>query len=122
MANKKTKKDFYKELYTFVENSTMANKTEMLGFIDHELELLDKKASSKAMTKTQKENVGLKETIVDALADIGEPISITDLIKRSPDLADYSNQKISALLKQLVDGGSVKRIEDGRKTLFALAD
>jgi hypothetical protein len=122
MANKKTKKDFYKELYTFVENSTMANKTEMLGFIDHELELLDKKASSKAMTKTQKENIGIKETVCNALAEIGEPISITDLIKRSPDLADYSNQKISALLKQLVDGGSVKRIEDGRKTLFALAD
>jgi hypothetical protein len=122
MANKKTKKDFYKELYTFVENSTMANKTEMLGFIDHELELLDKKASSKAMTKTQKENIGIKETVCNALAEIGEPISITDLIKRSPDLADYSNQKISALLKQLVDGGSVKRVEDGRKTLFALAD
>lgn len=122
MANKKTKKDFYKELYTFVENSTMANKNEMLGFIDHELELLDKKASSKAMTKTQKENIGIKETVCNALAEIGEPISITDLIKRSPDLADYSNQKISALLKQLVDGGSVKRVEDGRKTLFALAD
>lgn len=122
MANKKTKKDFYKELYTFVENSTMANKNEMLGFIDHELELLDKKASSKAMTKTQKENVGLKETIVNALKDIGEPISITDLIKRSVDLADYSNQKISALVKQLVADGLVVRTEDGRKTLFSVAD
>ena len=122
MANKKTKKDFFKELYAFVDNSTMANKTEMLGFIDHELELLDKKASSKAMTKTQKENVGLKETIVNALEDIGEPISITDLIKRSADLADYSNQKISALVKQLVADGSVVRTEDGRKTLFSVAN
>jgi tetrahydromethanopterin S-methyltransferase subunit A len=111
MANKKTKKDFFKELYDFVENSTMANKNEVLGFIDHELELLDKKASAKGQTKTQKENVGIKGIIVNALANCEEPITITELIANCEELNGYTNQKISALVKQLVDDGSVVRGE-----------
>ena len=123
MANKKTKKDFYKELYTFVENSTMANKTEMLGFIDHELELLDKKASSKAMTKTQKENEDIKANLVAYLEDVGEPVTITDIIAKADGFGDYTNQKISALMSQLVKAGAVERVEKGKKTYFkAIAD
>lgn len=122
MANKKTKKEYFTELYNFVDNSNISNKMEMLGFIEHEMDLLDKKASAKTQTKTQKENVGIKEIVCNALAEIGEGVTVTDLIKSTADLEGYTNQKISALLKQLVDDGKVVKNTDGKRTLFSLAD
>lgn len=120
MEHRKTKKEFFNELYSFVENSNIVDKVEMLGFIDHEIELLEKKSSSKAMTKTQKENIGIKDLIVDVLTDNGEAISISDMLKDER-LKGYTNQKISALIKQLANDGVVVRVEDKKKALFKLA-
>ena len=50
MANKKTKREFYGELRELVGGNA-----ELVAFIDHELELLDKKSSSKTPTKTQQQ-------------------------------------------------------------------
>jgi predicted transcriptional regulator len=121
MANKVTKKDNFKALYTMVENSNVANKMDLLGFIDHEIELLEKKASAKTQTKTQKENMGIKDIIVDIITENGEPMTISMILERE-EMSGYTNQKISALCKQLVDNGVLKRVEDKRKTYFALAD
>jgi hypothetical protein len=120
MANKKTKKEYFKELYDYVENSTMENKYEMLGFIDHELELLDKKASAKTQTKTQKENIGIKDIIVNVLTEKGEPMTITDMLA-CEELKGYSNQKISALCKQLFESGVLVKSTDKKKSLFSVA-
>ena len=45
MEKKVTKKEMFAKLYALVENSTADNKTDLLGFIDHEVELLEKKSS-----------------------------------------------------------------------------
>ena len=120
MANKKTKKEYFNELYNYVENSTIANKMDLLGFIDHELELLDKKASAKTQTKTQKENIGIKDIIVGVLKDSAKPMTITDMLA-CEELNGYTNQKISALCKQLVDSGMLVKETDKKKAYFALA-
>lgn len=120
MANKKTKKDYFNELTKIVENLEIENKNELLGFIDHEVELLEKKASAKTQTKTQKENMGIKDIVVAVVSENEKPMSISDMLKDER-LSIYSNQKISALCKQLVESGVLARVEDKKRTLFKIA-
>jgi viroplasmin and RNaseH domain-containing protein len=121
MEKKLTKKEMFAKLYSIVENLELNDKNEILGFIDHEVELLEKKASAKGQTKTQKENVGIKGVIVKVLEDNGNPMTITDMLA-CEELKDYTNQKISALCKQLVDNGDIVKSTDKRKTYFSLAN
>lgn len=120
MANKVTKKDRFNALYKLVENLNVADKTELLGFIDHEIELLEKKASAKTQTKTQKENIGIKELIVSVVRDKEKPMTITEMLADER-LDGYSNQKISALCKQLVESGELVKVPDKKRTLFTFA-
>ena len=88
-------------------------------FIAHELELLAKKnASEKKPTAQQVANEGLKQTIVDALMENGGLMTVTDIQKSCEKLAELSNQRISALLRQLITDGKVERVEDKRKAYF----
>ena len=112
---KKTKKDLFKELKEIVVDNT-----ELTAFIDHEIELLEKKNSKSSETKTQKDNKILKDIIVEILSQTEKALSITEIQKAHEKLEDLSNQKISALLKQLVDSNIVERVQDKKKTLFKL--
>lgn len=69
MTNKITKKEFFGMLKAVVEGCEPANMAELVGFIDHEVELLDKKASSrKAGTgKKAAENNNITAVIVEEL-------------------------------------------------------
>ena len=70
------------------------------------------------MSKTQVENEKIKDVIYNTLVEISTPVTITELQKANEDLAVYSNQKISALLKQLVDSETVKKVVEKRVTRF----
>ena len=48
-------------------------------------------------------------------------MTITEMQKANSELAELSNQKISALLKQMTENGSVKREEIKRKAYFSKA-
>jgi DNA-binding transcriptional regulator GbsR (MarR family) len=48
----------------------------------------------------------------------GKLYTITDLIKSIPDCADLTNQRVSAIVRQLKDEGSVERVEEKRKAYF----
>lgn len=117
MTIKKTKKDFFKEL---LEMESVSANTEMVDFINHEIELLDKKKSSKGLTENQKENENLKEVIVATLTDLAKAVTITELQGANEKLAELSNQKISALLKKLVDEGTINKSFDKRKAYFGM--
>lgn len=82
---------------------------------------LAKRTSSKTPTKTQKENVVIMERIVDALSDVGEPVTVTDLLKHGVEGYELTNQKASALLRKMVEDGKVVKTTEGRKTKFSLA-
>lgn len=120
MANTKkiTKRDRFNELLNLAEVKANPN---LVEFIEHELELLAKKNSAdKKPTATQKANEGVKNTILEALSpDVA--VTITELQKSNSELAELSNQKISALLKQMVENGSVVREEIKRKAHFKRA-
>ena len=51
-----TKKEMFAMVIAVVNGSEVENKEEMLGFLNHEVELLEKKNSKSGQTKTQKEN------------------------------------------------------------------
>lgn len=113
---KKTKRVFYNELLEVVKGND-----ELVNFINHEIELLDKKANSKTPSKTQIANEGIKETIKKVLTTNGKPMTITDLQENNTELATLSNQKISALLTQLVNEKIVVRTVDKKKAYFTIA-
>lgn len=124
MENKKMTK---KETINLLIDVLMGNKEveDMQIFVDfltHERELLEKKSSNSGQTKTQKENELVKEKIVNALGVIGKFVTITELQEQNEEMSNYSNQKLSALLKQLVDSNVVTRQVDKKKAYFKLVD
>lgn len=114
-TKKLTKKDYFKELKEIVAE---IGRTDLVDFIDHEVELLTKKGSKSTPTKTQIENELVKEKIVATLVELNKFVTITELQDANVELADYSNQKISALLKQLVETEAVVRTVDKKKAYF----
>lgn len=122
MSNKITKRESFKMIIEVLENNDRADLVEVMN---HEIELLDKKKASGKMTKTQTENVGIKEIILQALTTANEPITITDLLKNNVELYDAtagSNQKVSALMTQLKKENRVVRTTNGKKALFSIAE
>lgn len=93
---------------------------DVINFVNHEIELLDRKHSKTSQTKTQKENELIKESIVKALTEIDRPVTITELQNESAEMEVYSNQKLSALLKQLVQSGIVAKTIDKKKSYFSV--
>lgn len=118
MEKKVTKKERFAKLYALVENSNAEDKADLLGFIDHEVELLEKKSSKVTLTATQKANLEVLEVIKEVLAD--KPNSTVSELIKDEKLSAYTNQKISALLKKLIDGGEVEKSTDKKVSRFAL--
>lgn len=113
-AKKITKREKFEMLKAIAE--VQANPI-LSEFIERELELLAKKNSAeKKPTAQQAENEAIKETILENLTSC---MTISEMQKSIPDLAEYSNQKISALMRQLILEGLVKKVEDKRKSYFS---
>ena len=94
---------------------------DLVDFIEHELELLAKKNSAdKKPTAQQTANEGIEAAIVEAM-EPNHLYTVTELQKSVEACADLSNQRVSALLRQLKDEGAVIRTEDKRKAYFSKA-
>lgn len=115
-----TKKDRFNELLAL--DSVKAN-PELVAFIDHEIELLERKnatSGERKPTKTQLANEGIKADIL-ALFAAGQPLTCSELIKLDSSLAEFSSQKIVALIHQLVKEGKLTREVVKGKAFFKLA-
>ena len=113
----KTKREYFNELKAIVSDNDA-----LVAFINHELELLDKKNSApKNPTAKQIENEKVKDYI---LAHLVKPMTISEMLKDF--LADYptelSNQRVSAIVKQLVEDNAVVRTVEKRKAYFSIAE
>ena len=115
-TKKITKKEYFSKLREIVKDNV-----ELTNFIDHEIELLNKKSVNKTPSKTQIENENIKTDIVKVLTEMAKPLTITDIQNANENLANLSNQKISALLTQLVNAKIVVRTTDKKKAYFSLA-
>jgi hypothetical protein len=91
------------------------------AFVEHELELLAKKnASDKKPTAQQTANEGIKTAILEGMTS-GRFYTVTEIQKEIPECNELSNQRVSALLRQMV-GNEIVRTEDKRKAYFSLAE
>lgn len=80
-----------------------------------------KNKGDKTLTAEQKKNEVLKTRLIEILAQYEVPKQIKQLTLENTELSEYSNQKLSALLNQLVKSGKVLKVDDKRTTKFILA-
>lgn len=91
-----------------------------IAFIEHEIELLEnKKMVSRKPTQTQKDNEILKLDIVNFLQSSEKGFTITELQKNISSIENLSNQRVSALLTQLVNSGTISKVYEKRKAYFS---
>lgn len=117
MANTKITK--IEVLKAMAENEVIKANPNFANYVAHEIELLEKKSANRKSTKTQTENVGIKAEILEVLeGSAGMTVSqIMPLVGEGV----HSNQKISSLLRQLVESGEVARYTEKRVAYFRLA-
>lgn len=108
---KKTKKEYFNELMTYVSDNE-----DLMAFIQHELEMLDKKKTSGKNNAKVQENTALKEKIYNLLCAEDRALTITEMVKLLDE--EVSNQRVSALVKQLKDAGKVERTMNKKTALF----
>lgn len=84
-------------------------------------EQLGKRSTKKTPTKTQKANEGIMDTIEVALGKFENPVTVTELIAGGEGLEGLTNQKVSALLRKMIEAGRVVKTIEGKKALFAVA-
>ena len=119
MTNKKiTKRERFESLLKIPAVSADPG---LVAFIEHELEVLAKKNSAdKKPTAQQTANEAIKSAIVEAM-EANRLYTVTEIQKSVAECAELSNQRVSALLRQLKDDGVIVRTEDKRKAYFSLA-
>lgn len=111
-----TKREYFAELRKIV-----ADNESLVAFIDHEVELLDKKnLAPRKPTAKQLDNETYKASILEYLASVGEPVTIGD-IQKGCFGDELTNQRVTALVTALKGDGKVVRSVSGRKAVFSLA-
>jgi len=121
-VRKVTKRERFEMIKEIVLNACVENEAEMIEFIDNEINLLNKKRASGAKTATQKENEVLVERLYEVLAEIGRPVTISELQKENDEFGAMSNQKVSALMKKLTDAEKVNKTVNKKKSYFSIAE
>ena len=94
-------------------------KDEVVAKLNEMIVQLDKKpAGEKPMTENQKQNVGFKADILTFLSD-GQKRTATEILNGVESFpAGMTNQRVSALLRQLYLDGKVQKETVKGKTLF----
>ena len=118
---KKTKAMYFAELREMVEENWTEDKDkdELLGFIDNELAILEKRkaAASERAAKKRAESDALTDKIYEALGD--EPMTIDAILEVVAD-EDVTRNKVTARLSKLVKAERVAKESikiDGNKRM-----
>lgn len=78
--------------------------------------------SERKPTANQRENEGYKTAILDYLmANPDLVMTVSDMLERIPALAGLTNQRVSALLRQLKETERVTKTTDKRRSYFGIA-
>ncbi len=74
------------------------------------------------MTVVQRENETYKMVILDYMEAENRELTLTDIMEGCPEASALSNQRVAALLRQMVEAGTVNRTEHERKAYFTVAE
>ena len=95
------------------------------AFLEHEMELLAKKNApkdgGKKLTPAQEANEGIKDAIYEFLKERGKPMTISQMIKEVPECNGLTNQKVSALVRQMYTAMTIVRNEVKGVAWFSIA-
>lgn len=118
-VKKLTKKDRFNQLLAI---PAVQADTEMVAFIEHEIELLSRKSTSeKKPTQRQVQGEGMKQAIINFMGP-NVLYSGSDLLRQVEELDGESNQRVASLMKQLMEKeGMVERITEKGKVYWKLA-
>ena len=115
-TKKMTKREMFEQIKTHLTDPAE------VAFGEHDLELLAKKNSGeKKPTAQQVANDGIKTAIAEGMT-ANRLYTVTELIKEIPECAELTNQRVSALLRQMKDDGIVTKTIDKRKSYFQIAE
>ena len=122
MAEKKiTKREVVEKM---LADSNIASNEVYVAYLKNELELLKKKSENKKATKNQTENVEIKEVIIEVLDRMGRgragEIQLAIQANDKEKYATLTNQRTSAILKQMIDEGTVVKTVDKKVSTFSL--
>ena len=117
MEKKITKVDRFNQLMALDEVKANAD---LMAFCEHEIDLLQKKSANKKSSKKNEANEALKEVIVDVLKTFENGATVSEVLNASEDFKGMSNQKISALVRQLVLDGIVSKTTEKGKSIFSV--
>lgn len=110
-----------REMFANIAN-LLADNEEVVAFCNHEIELLgNRKSSKRGMTVAQKANLKVKVAIINVLEEADAPLTVTEMIADER-LSTFTYQKISALLRQLIEANEVSKIIEGKKAKFSLVE
>lgn len=115
-----TKKMTKVEMFSAIREAVSDN-AEMVAFIDHEIELISKKAASKKPTKVQELNEHLKEVIYNYFLECEGHKPIKEIQAEIPELADFSNQKITHLLSAMIVEGKLSKEYEKKTPYYSIA-
>ena len=114
---KKTQREFFNEIIAMAEAN---GRTDLADFARGRIEALDKKSANKKPTKTQEANEVLKDTIEDVLSESDKALTVTEILASGKFEALTSPQKISALLKQMIEAGRVAKSVEKKVSRFSV--
>ena len=124
-AKKLTKRDIFTAILESAETIDLTAIDERItaealkAFAQNEIDLLNKKSSAERKpTAKDTENASLKELILSVMDST--PATVSDIQKRNETLSALSNQKVSVLIRQLCEEGVCCKVEEKRKSLFAI--
>lgn len=104
-----------REMFTAIKEKVQDN-AEMVAFLEHEIELVSRKRTgSSKPTKRQTENEGIKARILEIMSDEG---MTAGEVVAALDIEGMTNQRVSALLRQLVLAEQVRKETVKGKSLF----
>ena len=111
-TKKMTKRDYFTAILSKYDLTA-----DEKAFVEHELELLDRKNSTdKKPTAQQVANDAMKQTILTSM-EHNRLYTATEVQKLC---GIESNQRATALLTQLKNAGMIAKTEDKRKSYFSL--
>lgn len=120
MSKKITKRDRYAEMREIFEG---IGREDLVGFVDHEVELLDKKnaGKSKVSQAEQEKRDNLANAVIEILTESGKPMPNAEIGKAMPnEFGIVSTQKLTPILSKMVESGILIAEKVKGRTHYAL--
>lgn len=121
MANSNKKLTHTEQYLDLLTIKDIAENPARKAFIEGRIAQLAKKNAGtngeKKLTATQEANLLLKDAIYNAMTADAK-YTVTDVMKLVPELDGLSNQKVNALVAQMVKANLLERIEEKRRAYF----